>query len=527
MNSSDFKNARTSKATDFVGTAVRYRSFSNPARLEGCQECPVTNSLCPPEDAGAFGCCAIASGIFVDGFYDPGAFRPGVFKVSEVETSDLGIRHLMTNSESLWDRALSMIPGGSQTLSKAPGCFVDGVSPKYLKRGKGARVWDVDGNQYIDYCMACFPLTLGYCVPEIDEAIKAQLADGITFSMMHPLEVAVAERLIERIPCAEMVRFAKNGSDATSAAVRLARYITGRGKVACCGYHGFQDWYIGTTDRHFGIPEVVRQMTIPFRYNDIQSLKDIFVKHKNEIACVIMEPTLYEFPKGGFLEQVKALVREQGALLVFDEMLTGFRLAEGGGQELFGVLPDLATFGKGITNGMPVGVLVGPEEHMRHFDKVFFSTTYGGEALTLAAAVAALDFYREHSVIRRLWKSGKIIMDNFNLLAQQKGLSNNVRVIGYPVRQQIIFKDRSGEPNYLLTALFQQEMFKRGIVCYAGLGFSYSHTDSDLMYTVQAFGETLEVIAKAIEANDPGRFLEGKPAEPVFRALRDQRQTSN
>jgi glutamate-1-semialdehyde aminotransferase len=240
-----------------------------------------------------------------------------------------------------------------------------------------------------------------------------------------------------------------------------------------------------------------------------------------------MEPTLYEFPKDGFLEQVQALAHEHGALLVFDEMLTGFRLAEGGGQELFGVVPDLATFGKGIANGMPIGVLAGPERYMRHFDKVFFSTTYGGEALTLAAAVATLDFYRHRGVIRRLWKAGKIILDNFNWLVREAGLRDHVGVIGYPVRQQMIFRDRSGQPNYLLTALFQQEMFKRGIVCYAGLGFSYSHTDAELMYTVEAFRETLAVLARAIEADDPRRFLEGKPAEPVFRSLRDQRQTSN
>lgn len=503
------------------------RPFKNPAALAGCQDCPVAKGLCQPKDAEAHGCCAAASGIFEDGTYDAKAYGFGAFAAAPRETADLGIRFPMKASQDLWEQAVKIIPGGSQTLSKGPGCFVDGVSPKYLKRGKGDRVWDVDGNQYIDYCLSCFPVTLGHCMPEINEAIKAQLADGITFSMMHPLEVEVARRLTERIPCAEMVRFSKNGSDVTSAAVRLARHITGRSKVACLGYHGFQDWYIGTTDRHFGIPEVVRRMTIPFTYNNIQSLEKVFAENKGDVACVIMEPSLYEFPKNGFLEDVKALVRKEGALLVFDEMLTGFRLAEGGGQELFGVIPDLTTFGKGIANGMPIGVLAGAERYMRHFDKVFFSSTYGGEALTLAAAVAALDFYREHRVIGRLWKSGKAIMDNFNWMAADKGLQQHVRVIGYPVRQQIILKDKSGQPNYLLTALFQQEMFKRGILCYAGLGFSYSHTNADLAYTIKAFGVTLEVLAKAIESGDVGRFLEGKPAEPVFRALRDQRQTSN
>lgn len=502
--------------------------FTNPAGLAGCQDCPVAHGRCAPAEAGGFGCCGAAAGLFQDGYYEPADYRPEAFPLDPAPTARLGGKRPMHESERLWERAIGVIPGGSQTLSKAPGCFVEGVSPKYLERGKGARVWDVDGNEYLDYCLACFPLTLGYTVPEVDEAIRAQLAEGITFSLMHPLEVSVAERLVERIPCAEMVRFSKNGSDVTAAAVRLARHITGRDKVACLGYHGFQDWYIGTTDRHFGIPEVVRRLTMPFAYNDIESLKEIFARHKGEIACVIMEPALFEFPRAGFLEQVKALVQEEGALLIFDEMLTGFRLAEGGGQEFFGVTPDLATFGKGIANGMPIGVLAGPERHMRHFDKVFCSSTYGGEALTLAAAVAVLDFYRRHGVIRRLWKSGKIIMDNFNRLASDRGLDQHVRVVGYPVRQQIVLKDRTGQPNYLLGALFQQEMFKRGVLCYAGaLGFSYSHTDTDLMYTVRAFGDALEVIAKAVEAGDIRRFLEGKPSEPVFRALRDQRQTAN
>lgn len=502
--------------------------FTNPKNLEGCQDCPVTRGLCKPAEAETFGCCGAAAGLFRDRYYEPAAHHSGAFSLDSRKKAALGITRPMAESESLWTRAIGMIPGGSQTLSKAPGCFVDGVSPKYLVRGKGDRVWDVDGNQYIDYCMACFPLTLGYAIPEVDEAIRAQLADGITFSMMHPLEVSVADRLVERIPCAEMVRFSKNGSDVTAAAVRLARHITGRDKVACLGYHGFQDWYIGTTDRHFGIPEVVRCLTMPFAYNDIASLKDLFTKHRGEIACVIMEPSLFEFPKNGFLEEVLALTHEQGALLVFDEMLTGFRLAEGGGQEFFGVTPDLATFGKGIANGMPIGVLAGVERYMRHFDKVFFSSTYGGETLTLAAAAAVLDFYRQKQVIRRLWKSGKIIMDNFNRLASEHGLDQHVKVIGYPVRQQIVLKDRSGEPNYLLNALFQQEMFKQGILCYAGaLGFSYSHTDADLMYTVQAFRKSLGVIANALDAGDINRYLEGKPSEPVFRALRDQRQTAN
>ena len=440
----------------------------------------------------------------------------------------LGNRNGLQHTDTLWRRALEVIPAGTQTLSKGPGCFVDGFSPKYLRRGKGARVWDVDGNEYLDYCLACFPLTLGYGHPAIDQAIQRQLADGITFSMMHPLEVEVAERLVRAIPCAEMVRFAKNGSDVTAAAVRLARHITGRERIACFGYHGAQDWYIATTDRNFGIPGAVRALTHTFKYNDIGSLQALFTAHPGEFACVIMEPSIFETPRDGFLEQVKELTHANGALLAFDEMLTGFRMARGGGQEYFGVEPDLATFGKGIANGMPLGVLVGRAEHMREFDKVFFSTTYGGEALTLAAAAAGLDFYEQNDVIGKLWRSGGTVMDGFAGHVAAKQLGAHVSVAGFPVRMQLSFHDIAGAPSHLYAAIYQQEMFRRGIMCYTGvMSVSYAHTDAELDYTVKSFGEALDVLAAAVASNDPEKFLEGKPPVPVFRALREQRTTGN
>lgn len=490
-------------------------SFTNPANLKSCADCPRLGNggLTRAET-----CCMVAAGIS-----DAAAPRSGGASLAH-----LGNRHGLARSEALWRQALTRIPAGTQTLSKGPGCFVDGVFPKYLTRGKGARVWDADGNEFIDFCLACFPLTLGYGVVEIDEAIRRQLADGITFSMMHPLEVEVAEKLAEAIPCAEMVRYAKNGSDVTAAAVRLARHITGRDRVACFGYHGFQDWYIATTDRNFGIPAEVKNLTHTFRYNDIDSLAALFKAHPGEFACVIMEPAIFEFPRAGFLAEVKALAHAHGALLVFDEMLTGFRLARGGGQEFFGVAPDLATFGKGIANGMPLGVLAGPAEHMRHFDSVFFSTTYGGEALTLAAASAGLDFYARNNVIGRLWYSGRTLFERFTRSVKAKDLGAHVTVAGYPVRMQLGFRGLGGEPNHLLAALYQQEMIRRGILCYTGvMSVSWSHTAEELAHTADAFDAALDVLKQAIAANDPERFLEGKAPEPVFRALRAQKQTGN
>jgi len=498
-------------------------TFINSSGLAGCQDCPRKNG----SPAGAESCCADHHRIFENRYYDPKQMRADSYALDDSGFAGLGPKNGIAQSERLWTHALEVIPGGTQTLSKGPGCFVDGVSPKYLARGSGSRVWDVDDNEYIDYCLGCFPLTLGYGFAVVDDAIKRQLDDGITFSMMHPLEIEVSDRLIELIPGAEMVRFAKNGSDVTSMAIRLARHITGRDRVACLGYHGFQDWYVATTDRNSGIPGAVKELTHPFRYNDIASLESLFQAHRDEFACVIMEPALFEFPRDGFLEKVKELAHANGALLIFDEMLTGFRFANGGGQELFGVVPDLGCFGKGVANGMPIGVLTGLERHMCEFETVFFSTTYGGEALTLAAAKAALDFYKSNDVVARLWRSGKILFDNLQRLIGEKGLEENVSIIGFPVRFQLAFRNRDREPDYLLNALYQQEMTKRGIICYANLGLSYSHTDDELIYTARSFGETLDVMARAIESGDVAAVMEGTPSVPVFRALRDQKQTAN
>jgi len=239
----------------------------------------------------------------------------------------------LTKSKEYLERAKKVIPSCTQTFSKGPTQFVQGVSPIYLERGDGSHVFDVDGNEYIDYPLALGPVTLGYNYPRVNEAIIKQLKDGITFSLMHPLEVELAELLINIIPCAEMVRFGKNGSDVTSAAVRVARAYTGRDKIACCGYHGWQDWYIGTTTRSAGVPECIKKLTIPFEYNNIESLERIFSENRDEVAGVIMEPIGIVEPKNNFLEKVKEITHKNGAVLIFDEIVIGFRVSIGGAQE--------------------------------------------------------------------------------------------------------------------------------------------------------------------------------------------------
>jgi len=338
----------------------------------------------------------------------------------------------ITQSNAWYERARNIIPAGSQTFSKGVTQFVDGFAPKFLQRGKGVRVWDVDGNQYLDYIMGCHPIILGYADPDVNAAVAKQLEFGSTFSQMNPLEVEVTEQLIETIPCAEAARFGKNGADATTVAVRISRAITGRDHVAYCGYHGWHDWYIANTDLNSGVPKFNQKLAHSFTYNDLDSLQKIFEDHPDQIACVIMEPLTVLEPQGDFLNEVKKIAHHHGALLIFDEIITGFRFAMGGAQELTGVTPDLATFAKGISNGIPLSAIVGKKEYMFALDKTFFSFTYGGDCLGLAAAKVCIPKLKREKVPEHLWSVGAVLKDGYNALAAQYGLEDFTSCVGYP-----------------------------------------------------------------------------------------------
>jgi glutamate-1-semialdehyde aminotransferase len=289
-------------------------------------------------------------------------------------------------SDSWWRRAQQVIPLGTQTLSKSPTQFVQGALPIYLERGLGSHVWDVDGNEWIDYPMALGPVLLGYCEPAVDAAVRAQLDDGITFTLMHPLEVEVAERIVAMCPGVEAVRFGKSGSDAISGAVRAARALTGRDHVLVAGYHGWQDWYFGTTTRDAGVPAAVSALTSTFPFNDLSALERALDERRGSVAAVVVEPSGAEVPEDGYLDGLIDLARRHGALSIFDEVITGFRLAPGGARERYGVEPDLSCYGKALGNGMPISAIGGRWSTMRVFDDIIFSGTHGGEALSVAAA---------------------------------------------------------------------------------------------------------------------------------------------
>jgi len=422
-------------------------------------------------------------------------------------------------SKDWLERAKKVIPGCAQTFSKGPLAFVQGVAPNFLEKARGPFVWDVDGNRYIDFISGLGAITLGHCYPAVQEAVLEQMQAGMSYSLPHPVEVQVAELLCEMIPCAEMARFGKNGSDATAAAVRVARAFTGRDKVARCGYHGWQDWYIGSTSRHLGVPEPVRRLTLTFPYNDLDALHRLFHDHQKEIACVIMEPMVFELPQNGYLESVKKLCEEHGALLVFDEIITGFRVSPGGVQEHFGVTPDLTCLGKSMANGFPLSAVVGRADVMSWFNKVFFSSTHGGEALSLAACLATLNEIRRKDVVSHLWRVGTGLKEETNRLIENNGISDFVACIGLPPWTGLRFRDAQGNDSLLLRSLFQQEVLKRGLLTHGNHMLTFSHDEAVIQETLRIYTEVFEILADATRNGNVEQRLEGTPLQSILREV--------
>lgn len=422
----------------------------------------------------------------------------------------------ITQSDELYARALKVQMPVTQTLAKGPGQFTKGVAPKYLVKGKGSHVWDVDGNEYIDFNAAIGPLSLGYAYPAVDNAIRQQLEDGITFSLMHPLEVELCELVQQVIPNAEAVKIAKTGADVCSAAIRVARAFTGRDKVFCCGYHGWHDWYIGITSRNAGIPEAIQDLTYTFEYNDIESIKAAL---DETVAALILEPFIFEAPKPGFLQELAAVCKENGTLLIFDEMWTGFRIAIGGAQEYFGVKADLAVYSKACANGMPIALLTGRADVMDLFNSQVFSyTTFGGEALSLAACIATINELIDKNVPQYLDTKGALLKDGYNQLALELGMDKYTRCIGYNCRSMVTFTPDAGNGLEVKT-LMQQEMIKRGVLWAGFHNMCYSHTDEDIAYTLSAYREVLPIVKEAIESGNLKSYLKGEVLEAVFRKV--------
>jgi glutamate-1-semialdehyde aminotransferase len=425
-------------------------------------------------------------------------------------------RRSFDHSMAMLARARRSIPGASQTLSKGADMFVEGAYPVFLERGRGCRVWDVDGNEYVDYILGLASITLGYAYPAVTEAVARQLGEGSIFSLPHPLEVEVAERLIELIPCAEQARFLKTGSEANAAAVRIARAATGRDVLVFCGYHGWHDFYAATTPRSKGVPKGTGDLIVPFGFNDLSSLERALDEQRGRVAAVIMEAVLLDAPASGFLEGVKKAAHDHGALLIFDEIVSGFRWAVGGAQEYFGVTPDLATFGKGMANGLPLSAVVGRVELMREFEDVFVSSTFGGDTLALAAARATIDEFRRKPVIAHLWAAGRRFQEGFRAAVSNAGVPADC--IGFPVHPKIVFRHAKDETNRLLMSLFLQETARRGVIFhFAGFNVSFSHTDADVDESLEVCRAALGIIGEALADGRVAERLEGRPYGEVFK----------
>ena len=436
---------------------------------------------------------------------------------------------IFSRSKALQNKSHLLIPGGAHTYAKGDDQYPE-LAPGFIARGRGCHVWDVDGNEFIEYGMGLRSVTLGHAFAPVVEAASRQMDCGINFTRPAAIEVEAAEKLLHLIQGAEMVKFAKNGSDVTTAAVKLARAYTGRDLVAICADHPFfsvDDWFIGTTAMSAGIPEATKRLTVKFRYNDLASVQALFDRYPRQIACVLMEAETTVAPQADFLLKVQSLCQQNEALFILDEVITGFRWHLGGAQAVYGLAPDLATFAKGLGNGFSVSALVGKRDIMQlgglqpDRERVFLlSTTYGAETHALAAAIATMAFYAEHDVIGHLTRQGQRLSAGVTQAVADHHLEGFFGVRGRPCNLVFYTCDRQQQPSQPFRTLFMQEMIKRGIL---GPSFvvSYSHSDQDIDQTIAAVDGALEIYRRAIDEG-VDRYLVGRSVQPVMRPQNKQ-----
>lgn len=413
-----------------------------------------------------------------------------------------------TRSQAQFERAHKVIPLAAQTFSKSHLQFPQ-PSPLFLSHGQGGLAWDIDGNEYVDLVSALLPNVLGYRDPDVDQAIRAQLCAGVSFSLATELETQLAETLCRLIPCAEMVRFGKNGTDVTTAAVRLARAYTGRERLLICGgYHGWADWSV---ERNIGVPEYVRHLTTRARFGDIESLSIHLDKGTHDYAAVIVEPE----SDPGFLRYLRQLCDKIGTVLVFDEVITGFRFNLGGAQKLYGVTPDLACFGKAMANGMPLSALVGRRDIMRKLeppDNIFYSGTFFGETLSLAASIATIAKMERENVIKKLWTIGTALADRVDSMIANHDLQDELSLYGEPPLKRIKFKDDK------IAALFRKEMISSGTLIIASHNVCAAHGPGEVKRIRKSYDHALGKIAAAVSEGDIAERLAGAAVAPLVRS---------
>ena len=431
-------------------------------------------------------------------------------------------------SKALQKKAHGLIPGGAHVYAKGDDQYPI-EAPGFIEHGRGCHVWDVDGNEFIEYGMGLRAVSLGHGYRSVAEAAYRQMLLGTNFTRPSPIETECAELLASFIPSAEMVKFAKNGSDVTTAAVKLARAFTGRDLVAICGdqpFFSIDDWFIGSTPLFAGIPKAIQNLTIKFQYNDLSSLDGLFRQYPGQIACVILEAETSVAPAPGFLKGLQDLVRENGAVFILDEMITGFRWHLGGAQSYYGLRPDLSTFGKAIANGFSVSALVGRRDIMErgglHHDKerVFLlSTTHGAETSSLAAAMETLRVYEREGVIEYLYRQGERLRRGIEHEIASHHLEDYFAVLGKEPNLVYATRDENKKPSQEFRALFLQETIKRGLLM-PSLVVSYSHSDTDIDRTIEGIAEALGVYRKALEEGVE-KYSFGRAVKPVYRRFNE------
>lgn len=425
-----------------------------------------------------------------------------------------------SKSNALLERELKVSPLAAQTFSKSYRYFCAGNAPSFVDHGEGCYLYDVDGNKFIDYMCALGPITVGYNEPSVNEAVIEQVKKGSSFSLQSPLECELAEKLCQIVPCAEMVRFVKNGGDATTAAIRLARAYTGKDIVLMTngGYHGMHDWSIGISENHKGIPEAVRNLTKTFNYNDLADLEAKLTEYEGKVAAVILEPIQSNGPKPGFLEGVKELAHKHNAVLIFDEVVSGFRYALGGGSEYYKVIPDLAAFGKGMGNGYAISAVAGRKDIMKAIeDGVFISTTFGGDSVPMAACLATIKILERPGFYDHIWKTGTDMQNGIKELIAKYKLEDVVSLTGLAPHSGLSFEGH-GKLNYLeVQSAYSDVMIENGILVFAIYNLNMHHGEAETKAYLEATDKALANVRKAIDNDSLEGLVHGKTVNPVFK----------
>lgn len=434
----------------------------------------------------------------------------------------------VSRSMELYHQALELIPGGTQLISRRPTRYAYGFSPAYAVAGQGGCFTDVDGNQFVDWVSGIGAMILGYCDPVVDQAVKDQIDSGTMYSVNHPIELELAELLIERIECAEMVRFAKGGGDACAIAIRIARGTTGKDKILFCGYHGWHDWYLaanfqdGQLDEHLfpgidpiGVPSVLRNTALPFPYGDLETLDTLLAKNHGEVAAIMMEPLRSELPPEGYLAGVRQLADKYNVLLIFDEVSTGFRPTIGGVQPLVGVTPDMAVFAKSISNGYPMGAVVGTEQAMQPASQMFISSTYWSDTLGIRAALTTLTEIEKRDTPATIQQTGQRLKREVNALLERHRIAG----ICGGVDWHPYIRFEAGHDTQLINTLFVQEMAKRAVHMGTSFYINAAHGDREIKKTLDAINDTFLIIRNGLDAEVLEQLIETEPQTEAFRRL--------